>query len=214
MAVTDPREDFALLEAWRAGDESSGQRLFGRHLDTLYRFFHNKTSGDIDDLVQETMMACLKSQEAFEQRSSFKSYLLGIARFRLYEHYRSAARDGARLEFDTVTLHDLDPTPSRHVADRAEEQLLLTALRHLPINAQIALELTYWEDMPAPAVAEVLGIPVDTVYSRLRRAKEMLKEKLERLARTREQLEWTQTDLQVWAQAMRDKLGGPGTTNE
>ncbi len=49
------RDDAELLEAWRSGDQPSGETLFERHFDALYRFFYNKTTAaQLDDLVQDT----------------------------------------------------------------------------------------------------------------------------------------------------------------
>ena len=66
-------------------------------------------------------------------------------------------------------------------AQRARDGLL-DALRRIPVDAQIVLELYYWEDLPAPDVARFLDVPEGTVRSRLRRALELLRERLESLA--------------------------------
>jgi RNA polymerase sigma-70 factor (ECF subfamily) len=196
--------DVDLLEKWRAGDIDAGDELFRRHIEMLYRFFCTKISGGVDDLVQQTLIACLENHHSFEQRSSFRAFLLGVARFQLYSHYRNIKRDNARLEFDTVTILDLDPSPSMHAAESAEHRLLLEALRRLPVNLQIALELSYWEDMSAPELAEALGVPTDTVYSRLRRARELLARQLKRLSGRA--LAPTENNLETWAVSLREQL--------
>jgi RNA polymerase sigma factor (sigma-70 family) len=195
-------DDLELLVQWRGGNAAAGQELFRRHMSTLYRFFQNKASGGIEDLMQQTMLAMLESHSQFEQRASFRSYLLGVARYQLFDYYRRNKSDSERLEFNTVTVHDLALSPSSHMAKASEERLLLEALRRLPINLQIALELSYWEDLSGPELADILEIPIDTAYSRLRRAKQLLKEHLEALAESSEQLLATQTNLAQWAVAM------------
>lgn len=199
-------DDLTLFGQWRDGDASAGQELFRRHMATLYRFFQNKASHGIEDLVQQTMLACLESHAQFQQRSTFRAFLLGVARYQLFEYYRRNKSDSSRLEFNTVTVHDLALSPSMHAAKASEERLLLEALRRLPVNLQIALELAYWEDLNGPELAEILEIPVDTAYSRLRRAKQLLKEQLELLAVSKEQLEATQTNLREWARVTRGDL--------
>jgi hypothetical protein len=67
------RADDELLEAWRAGDLSAGNALFARHFDSLCRFFRNKVSGEIDDLIQRTLLACLEGQRSFRGDASFKT---------------------------------------------------------------------------------------------------------------------------------------------
>ncbi|HEY6878852.1 MAG TPA: sigma-70 family RNA polymerase sigma factor [Polyangiales bacterium] len=197
-------DDLQLLEKWRAGDSAAGQELFRRHTATLYRFFQNKAAGGVEDLVQQTMLACLQSQTQYEQRASFRSYLLGVARYQLFDYYRRNKSDAEHLEFNTVTVHDLALSPSSQMAKASEDRMLLEALRRLPINFQIALELSYWEDLSGPELAEILEVPVDTAYSRLRRAKQLLKEQLAALAASNEQLAATQTDLAHWASKLRN----------
>lgn len=198
--------DLELLDQWRNGDAEAGQTLFRRHTDTLYRFFQNKAAAKVDDLVQQTMLACLQNHIKYEQRSSFRSYLLGVARYQLFDHYRRQKFDADHFDFNTVTLHDLAPSPSVQMAKSSEERLLLEALRRLPINLQIAIELSYWEDLSGPEIAEIIEVPVDTVYSRLRRAKELLKENLDLLNKGGgETLGATETDLSLWANKLRSR---------
>jgi RNA polymerase sigma factor (sigma-70 family) len=171
-------DDSVLLERWRAGDDTAGTELLKSYYDVLYRFFANKVESEAEDLVQVTMMAVLSGRDRFEMRSTFRAYLLSIGRFQLYEHYRKKKRREAVLEYDTVSAFDLGPSPSVHLAAQAEQRLLLEALRRIPVNFQIALELHYWEDLSGPELAEVLNVPVDTAYSRLRKARELLKKKM------------------------------------
>jgi RNA polymerase sigma factor (sigma-70 family) len=178
VAVTDSY----LLEQWRAGCGEAGEALLKSYFPVLYRFFSNKVSADVDDLVQQTMMALAAGRDQFENRSSFRSYLLSIARFQLYEYVRRRQRTNAHLEFDTVTAFDLSPSPSTMAVARAEKQALLEALRRIPLNFQIALELHYWEDLSGPELAEALGVPLDTAYSRVRKARELVKKQLRVLA--------------------------------
>ena len=62
-----------------------------------------------------------------------------------------------------------------------EQKLLLRALRRLPLDFQITLELYYWEDLKGPQLAEALDISPHTVRSRLSRARAALKEMLEQI---------------------------------
>jgi RNA polymerase sigma factor (sigma-70 family) len=202
-------DDLALLKKWREGESAAGQELFRRHTETLYRFFRNKVAGGVEDLVQQTMVACLSSQAQYEQRASFRSYLLGVARYQLFDYYRRNKSDAEHLEFNTVTVHDLALSASSQLAKASEERVLLEALRRLPVNFQLTLELSYWEELSGPELAEILEVPVDTAYSGLRRAKQLLKEQVELLSSSNEQLGATRTDLERWARGLRkDEPGG------
>lgn len=175
--------DLELLAAWRGGDLSAGSALVKRHFDALARFFSNKARGHEDDLIQQTFMACVESRDAFRGDASFRAYLFGLARFQLLTHYRKLHRGWGNVDFTSRSVRDLGTSPTEAMARRQERQLLEFALQQIPVDQQIALELTYWEGMSASEVAEALGIPENTVYSRVRRAREHLRDALAQLTR-------------------------------
>jgi RNA polymerase sigma-70 factor (ECF subfamily) len=179
--MSAPLTDPELFARWQAGDNAAGSALIKRHFAALHRFFSNKARGHEEDLIQITFMACVEAGPGFRGESSFRAYLFGLARFQLLTHYRKIYRT-SNIDFTTTSAHDLGTSPSAALARREEHDLLERALQMVPLDQQIALELTYWEDLPAPDIAVVLGIPENTVYSRLRRAKEHLREALGRLS--------------------------------
>jgi RNA polymerase sigma-70 factor (ECF subfamily) len=178
--VNEPA-DLELLDQWRNGDNSAGSALVKRHFAALHRFFSNKARGHEEDLIQQTFVACVEAKDAFRGESTFRAYLFGLARFQLLTHYRKLYRNPT-LELTTSSVQDLGTSPTGALARREERELLELALQHIPVDQQIALELSYWEELSAPEMARVLGVPENTVYSRIRRAKSHLKEALERLS--------------------------------
>jgi RNA polymerase sigma-70 factor (ECF subfamily) len=195
-------EDGVLLERWRAGEREAGELLFERYFEELYRFFERKTGGDVADLVQRTFVGLVEGRERFRGESSVRTFLYAIARHELFGHFRKRRRDEA-LDCAVSSLHDLGPTPSAAAVARQENRLLLLALRRIPLDLQIAVELHYWEGLAGPELARILEIPEGTVRSRLRRALEMLREQLIEVAGGDAALQATLTDLDRWAAAIR-----------
>jgi RNA polymerase sigma-70 factor (ECF subfamily) len=97
-------------------------------------------------------------------------------------------------------------SPSGVVARREEERILLQALRRLPLDQQITLELYYWEELPVADIAEVLDVAVGTVKSRLGRAREALRECIAQLEASDDARERTLSNLDDWAGGLRDAL--------
>ncbi len=206
MAPTDAE----LLQQWKSGDTRSGEELFARYYDAVARFFGNKVNRDRADLVQATFSACLEKVGGLKDAASFRSFLFGIARFELLHYYRRKSRRETEFDAEKTSVYDLDPTPSRIIAKHQEQRLLLEALRHIPLDLQVVLELTYWEKLTSPEMADLLEIPEGTVKSRVRRAREKLDEQLARLADSPARLETTTSDLEGWAKKLRGQLVAEG----
>lgn len=197
--------DLELLEAWKTGDRKAGSELFERHFDSICRFFANKVQSDVDDLVQRTFIACVEGKERFRGQSSFRTYLFGVAHNVLRSHLRKRRREGERFEPGVTSVFDLGLSPTTLIAQRKEQLLVLQALRKIPLDHQVVLELYYWEAMTAKDLAEVLEIPEGTVRGRIRRAKQLLEEQLTTLAET-DDLQSTMSNLDGWARSLRAKV--------
>lgn len=195
--------DVALLEAWRAGDDRAGRDLVARHFAAVYRFFANKLGGDVDDLVQQTFLACVEGRDRVG--GGFRAYVFGIARNRLYRHFRDRGyREPA--EQSIAALADGMTSVGEALARRQEQKLLLRALRRIPIELQIALELAYWEELTDREVAEILEIPVGTLKSRLRKARALLDAEMTELAGDDALLASTTAGFDGWIAAVRDEM--------
>ncbi|MCH9686849.1 MAG: sigma-70 family RNA polymerase sigma factor [Deltaproteobacteria bacterium] len=200
--------DFDLLDAWAAGDRGAGGQLFTRHFRTVFRFFSNKVTTGSEDLVQQTFLACVETHRRFRRDASFRAFLLGTARNVLYNEFRRRRRKDDRIDFTSMSAMDLAPSPSSIIAEKMEQRQLLEALRSIPIDYQIALELHLWEGLTGPEMAEVLGIAEPGVRSRLRRAKQALGERMAQLRGGGGPLESTSGDLERWAASLREAASG------
>lgn len=197
------RSDEDLFEAWRSGDAVAGAALYERYFDPLFRFLRGKVETAVEDLLQQTFLACVKRKEALRDGAKFRSYLFTVARHELYAHWREKKRRSEReVEIGEISIKDLGTSPSAVVARQAEHRLLLRALRTIPLDLQIAIELHYWEDMSGPELAEILEIPEGTVRSRIRRAQEALEAAMAELADDPDVLSSTRGNLDKWAASL------------
>lgn len=199
------RSDEDLLVSWRHGDASAGEVLFDRHYDTVRRFFRNKVpAAAIRDLVQETFLACVEACERFRHRSTFRTYLLGIAHHVMIDHLRAAPRRaGTELDLGEVILGELGPIGEDAIAAKRARRVLLRALRSLRFPIQVVLELRYWESMSDTEIAEVLDEPLGTVKTRLRAGRLELEARIAELSGSAEELRSTLDSLQRWASRVR-----------
>ncbi|MGH1340633.1 MAG: RNA polymerase sigma factor [Nannocystales bacterium] len=208
------RSDESLLAEWSRGDQAAGEVLVARHFPTVYRFFHNKVGHAVHDLCQRTFVACLEAKDRFEGRSSFRTFLLGIANYQLLRYLRTARRNEAkRLDAQRHSVAEFlerAPTsPTERLAKHAEHGVLLRALRRLPLAMQLVLELRYWEELTVAEIAEVLEVPLGTISSRLGRARTSLRKTIEAHESTA-LAETTLRGLERWAAeiaALADRSG-------
>lgn len=185
--MTRADKDADLLEQWSAGSRDAGNELIERHFEIVHRFFRNKVGPELEDLVQETFLGCVEARARYQGHASFKTFLLAIARNQLFTHYGKQRREA--LDTGMTSLHDLGTSPSGVVAKREEERMLAEALRRVPLEAQLVLELAFWEGLGGDEIACVLEVPLNTAYTRLRRAKMMLRERLEQLSPDRSSIQ-------------------------
>jgi RNA polymerase sigma factor (sigma-70 family) len=169
--------DLLLLERWRTGDRAAGEALFGRHFAGIYRFFEHKVGGEADELSQRTFLACVAARDAFRGHSSFRTYLYAIARNELYAHLRRMVKND-HVDFEAVSLATLGTSPSGQAARAQEAERIRDALRELPAEQQLLLELHYWHELDAAALAEVFGATAGAIRVRLLRARQSLRERM------------------------------------
>lgn len=144
----------------------------------VYRFFRTKVGSESADLVQQTFLACIEARDRYRGHASFKTFLLAIARHQLFAFYREQKK--LALDVTVTSLRDLGTSPSGLLARHERERLLTEALRHVPLESQMILELVYWEGLSGAELARVLEVPANTASSKLRRARLALAAVLER----------------------------------
>jgi RNA polymerase sigma factor (sigma-70 family) len=192
-------EDLELLDCWIAGDAAAGNQLFKRHFSLVYRFFATKTEGEIDDLVQETFLACLKARATFRRQSTFRTYLLAIARHTLFHYWRKRRPSGTEMDFDEISVASLSTSVGSRLTAEQERAAVLAAMRAMPLDQQLLLELYYWEDLDRDALAAVFDVEPATIGTRLFRARQTLREQVVRPP----SFLTGSTDLDGWIRAQR-----------
>jgi RNA polymerase sigma factor (sigma-70 family) len=174
-----PHTDYELLEAWRGGDALAGKTLVRKYTPLLHRFFVTKAPEHVEDLLQATFLAAVESRNRFESRARFGTFLLAIGRNLLLKQLRKRFRGDRAVELTRACAAQFTVSHSLGVASRQELRLLLDAIRRIPIEHQLVLELHYWEEIPIAEIAVVLGVAPGTVKSRMARAREALRGMIE-----------------------------------
>lgn len=204
------RDDFELLDDWRAGNTSAGSELLRRYFDNLYRFFSSKVDDEVEDLIQGTLLACVRYQKSLEGVESFRAYLFTVARNELYRHLRKRVKRDV-IDFGHTSVIALGFSPTSVIARRQQQLRLVAGLRALPVELQTLLELHYWEGLSTAELAVVVEAPQGTIKSRLRRARALLAEALQAAEGTVSDQLTSRDVLGSWADDIRRATESSGT---
>lgn len=178
--ATAEGNDQALLRAAREGDKEALEALLLRYQPRVYRF-GMKMCGhpeDASDVLQETLLAMARTVGDFRGASSLSTWLYTIARsFCIKKRRRSKfapeVEESLEAGLDGGHDHLADPSrsPEEELANRQVEAALEDAIRSLEPMYREVLVLRDVEGLTAAETAEVLGISVEAVKSRLHRAR-------------------------------------------
>lgn len=171
-------DDVVMLQRWRDGDRGAGEELCARYFDEVYRFFVHKLASDADDLTQQTFLACVKARNQFVGLSTFRTYLFSIARNQLYTRLRQLSK-AEYVDLEVSSLNELVSSPSAKLREHQEVAQVRAAMGQLPVEQQVLLELHYWHDLDATALADVFETSPGTIRVRLLRARRALRGLLE-----------------------------------
>ncbi|MBL9103685.1 MAG: RNA polymerase sigma factor [Myxococcales bacterium] len=176
------RSDAELLSAWQAGDREAGNKLVDRYFDAMTRFFRNKVGSedDVAELVGQTFLGCTTGKDRYRGDANVRQFLYAIAQNVLRKYIRGRyKRQSEGVDFAAVCVQDAMPaSPSSIIAHKREAQSLVQALREIPVEDQVVLELMYFEGLSGSELAGVLGLPEGTVRGRLARGKQRLRDKV------------------------------------
>jgi RNA polymerase sigma-70 factor (ECF subfamily) len=166
-------------------DALAFRRLYEAQIDFVWRNLRRLgvREADVDDRTQEVFVVAHRRFGEFEERGHgprawlFQIVLRVASEARRHERRHPVDPDGGVAQ----ERQSVGPSQARSVETRQQLDLLDRALRSIDMGRRAVLVLHEVEEMTAPEVAEVLGIPLNTVYSRLRVAREELEEALTKL---------------------------------
>jgi RNA polymerase sigma factor (sigma-70 family) len=203
--------DEALLDAWIDGDAAAGKQLVTRHYRRILLFFYSKVGPELGrDLTQATFETLCAKKVVFRGESSVLTYLFGIARWKLVHHLRTRRLHDERFEplEHSVELPDVERSINSLFMGRQREALLVRALRSLPLDDQIVLELKEYEGLTSRQLAEVFEVGRDTMSSRINRARQRLTVAVQRAAESAQLIDSTLTGLDECMREIRQRLDG------
>lgn len=183
VTASDPELIAAILQ----GSETAFAELMQRHQDRIFRLLSRYTRDalECEDLAQEVFLKVFRKLDTFQHDSQFYTWLYRIAVNTATDHLARKSRRKLQLVEDDAVLDSGSP---RSEAESVHEPLMRRELAEitraildkLPEKYRTILVLREYEDLSYTDIANVLGIQLGTVESRLFRARQRFKQALER----------------------------------
>jgi RNA polymerase sigma-70 factor (ECF subfamily) len=173
-------------------DAREPSRWVDEHGDALYRFalLRVKDPELAGDLVQDTFLSALRAREGFRGGSTVRTWLVGILKHKIIDHYRrhrievlasdmSAETEGSDLDHADRIVDRWKQAPSQLVEDREFWAVLTRCLAGLPEAHRRAFSMREFDGLPGEEICKVLGVTPTNLWVILHRARAKLRRCLE-----------------------------------
>ncbi len=183
-------------ETKKSYSESEKVRIFDSeflpYIDSMYNFAYRLTfdEDDAKDLVQETYLKAFRFIDSFQQGTNAKAWLFRILKNSFINDFRKKSKEPSKVDYQEVeSFYNSDEVNQPITSDLRVEALqnmigdeVTNALNSLAVDFRTVIILCDLEGFTYEEMAKILDIPIGTVRSRLHRARNLLKEKLQTYA--------------------------------
>ncbi len=169
--------DEALIGRIARGDRLAMQVLFARHHVRVYRFVLRLLRDEMaaEDVIGDVFLDVWRQASRFEGRSAVSTWLIAIARFKALSLLRKRRDDG--LDAETAeSIEDAADDPERAVTKQNKGEKLRKCLEGLSPEHREIIDLVYYHEKSVEEVARIVGIPENTVKTRMFYARKKLGE--------------------------------------
>ena len=171
--------DEVLIGRVASGDRLAMQVLFARHHVRVYRFVLRVVRDETkaEDLISEVFLDVWRQADRFEGRSAVSTWLLAIARFKALSALRR--RPDEELDEEAAeAIEDPSDDPEESLAKKDKSAVIRKCLEGLSADHREIIDLVYYHEKSVEEVAEIVGIPENTVKTRMFYARKKLAELL------------------------------------
>jgi RNA polymerase sigma-70 factor (ECF subfamily) len=171
----DPERDRRMLAAVARGDRAAFEALYAAYQPRIYGYlFRMLGRADVaDELASDVMVEVWKQAGRFKGESKVSTWMFGIARFKALTAIRQRRTDTVPVE-DAGPLVDPAESPDRAVERHRLRAGILRAMSGLSHDHREVVELTFFQGLSYPEIADLIGCPVNTVKTRMFHARRQL----------------------------------------
>jgi RNA polymerase sigma factor (sigma-70 family) len=172
-------KDFVLSETDKDNLLESIMDEYGERLTKLsYHYLHDW--GKAQEVVQDVFVTCYKHLDEYDEINSYKSWIYRVTINRCKDKLRSSLLK--RFIFNNDLLKNMDsmePNPEEKVLKDREDEFLSKCVLSLPVKYREVIILFYYEEMSINEISSLLDVKQNTIKTRLKRSRDLLKNLLE-----------------------------------
>ena len=173
--MTQPVDDLDLIRRMQAGDDDAVRDLYAQYGQRLYAYALRLTDdpATAEDVTQNTLVTAWRTARTFRGEGRLIAWLLGIV-----HHTAMKALRGSTHYLDEVaeeTVSEDQPSPEEQAQVKDERHWVRQGMQSLSPEHRAVLELIFYQELTLNEVAQVLGVPLGTVKSRLSYARTHLR---------------------------------------
>jgi len=189
MPIDNVKQNYSNLEKERIFEKE-----FLPHIGSMYNFAYRLTFNEDDakDLVQETYLKAFRFLNSFQQGTNAKAWLFRILKNSFINDFRKKSKQPAKVDYQEVESYynsdDVDVSMTTDLRVETVQHMIgdevSNALNVLAVDFRTVIILCDLEGFTYEEMSKILDIPIGTVRSRLHRARNLLKEKLQKYAKS------------------------------
>lgn len=150
----------------------------GEHLIRL-AYFYVKDWATAEDIVQETFINFYRKSAQFDNRASLKTYLSKITVNKCHDHLRSWKNKRSLFSNSIGSLLSSSKSPEESLEQHTDQSNLTNKILELPVKYREVILLFYYQEFTSKEISELLACSENTIKTRLRRAKDLLRQKVD-----------------------------------
>jgi len=173
----DDLTDEQLVSKIQTGDVLAFETIVKRYQGRLWRLVQRISRDDAtsEEVVQDALFSFYRTIDRFDTRKKVSGYLFTIARNAAISRLRQAKK---QVSLEEIELAEEDETLYKQLVQSEEKRKVARALRHLPEKYRSIIRLYFFSELSYGEISRKLKLPLNTVRTNLRRAKEALRKLL------------------------------------
>jgi RNA polymerase sigma-70 factor, ECF subfamily len=176
--VIDNDKALALLASVAQGDQQAFTQLYELCSRSVFVFVNQRVPNpaEAEEIMVDTLVDVWKHPERFRGEAKFSTWLLSIARNKMIDRYRARAPESEDIsDYADLLVDEQTPTGFDTLAQQERRAGVMRCMDRLSDEYRESLTLAYYEGMSLTEIAQVAGVPEQTVKSRLFSARQRIK---------------------------------------